>query len=143
MAKEATERLIAYTDGRCPFCQWSRQQVERYDGAGAVEFRDYNQPANARATPYSDEELAAEMHVRAPDGNWYGGFAAWLQVLRALPRWRWLGRLLSWPPFRWVGPGTYRIIAKNRYRAPKFLLRWMGAPPPCSQQSGCAIPGAS
>ncbi|MFL6300149.1 MAG: thiol-disulfide oxidoreductase DCC family protein [Terriglobales bacterium] len=143
MAKQPPERLIAYTDGRCPFCQWSRQQVERYDKERVIEFRDYNQPAIARETPYGDEELATEMHVRAPDGKWYGGFAAWLEVLKALPKWRWLGRLAGYVPFRWVGPWAYRLIARNRYRAPKFLLRWIGAPPPCSQESGCAVPNAS
>ena len=143
MAQQKTKRLVAYTDGRCPFCQWSRRQVERYDLAGLVEFRDYHQPAIARETPYSDEELASEMHVRTPDAKWYGGFAAWQEVLKALPRWRWLGRLASSAPFRWIGPSAYRLIARNRYRAPKFLLKWLGAPAPCSPEAGCAVPRAS
>jgi len=143
MAKQETKRLVAYTDGRCPFCQWSRLQVERQDREGAVEFRDYNQPATARETPYTDEELAAEMHVRTTEGEWYAGFAAWIEVLKALPKWRWLGRLASYAPFRWIGPSAYRFVARNRYRMPKFLLRWVGAPPPCSPEAGCAIPRAS
>ena len=69
---EKLGRLVVYTDGSCPFCKWSRQKVERYDGEGRVGFRDYNDPAAARETPYSDAELAAEMHVLAPDGRWYG-----------------------------------------------------------------------
>jgi predicted DCC family thiol-disulfide oxidoreductase YuxK len=140
MSLQQTKRLVAYTDGRCPFCQWSRQKVERFDSSGAVEFRDYNQPAIARETPYTDEELATEMHVRTAEGKWYGGFAAWIAVLQALPGWSWLGRLASYAPFQWIGLGVYRLIARNRYRAPKFLLRWMGAPPPCSQDAGCTIP---
>jgi|1185.fasta_scaffold563167_1 predicted DCC family thiol-disulfide oxidoreductase YuxK len=143
MAQPETKRLVAYTDGRCPFCQWSREKVERYDKAEVIEFRDYNNSATARESPYSDEELATEMHVRTADGKWYGGFAAWIEVLKALPKWRWLGRLASYAPFRWLGPSAYRLIARNRYRAPKLLLRWMGAPPPCSQEAGCAIPKAS
>jgi predicted DCC family thiol-disulfide oxidoreductase YuxK len=143
MAQPETKRLVAYTDGRCPFCQWSRKKVERYDGAGAVEFRDYNNPASARETPYSDEKLATEMRVRTPEGKWYGGFAAWIEVLKALPKWRWLGKLAASPPLRWLGPSAYRFVARNRYQAPKFLLRWMGAPPPCSPEAGCAIPKAS
>jgi predicted DCC family thiol-disulfide oxidoreductase YuxK len=143
MAQQETKRLVAYTDGRCPFCQWSRQMVERHDRDAAIEFRDYNQPMIARETPYSDAELATEMHVRTPERKWYGGFAAWIEVMKALPRWRWLGKLASYAPFRWIGSSAYRLVARNRYRAPKFLLRWMGAPPPCSQEASCAVPKAS
>src|SRR5207237_479473 len=113
----ATERLIVYTDGSCPFCQWSRGRAERYDRKGFLEFRDYNIPATARETPFSDAELAKEMHVLTPDGSWYGGFFAWLEILKVLPRWRRLGRLLGKLPFRWLGPPLYRLIARNRYRA--------------------------
>ena len=48
MAKYPPASLLAYTDGRCPFCQWSRHQVERRDKAGIIQFRDYNDPALAR-----------------------------------------------------------------------------------------------
>src|SRR4051812_31749793 len=103
MAGNASQ-LMVYTDGTCPFCQWSRAKVERYDREKRVEFRDYNDAALARQTPYSDAELATEMHVLAPDGKWYGGFHAWLEVLKALPRRRWVGKILGYPPFRWIGP---------------------------------------
>jgi len=140
---EKLGRLVVYTDGSCPFCKWSRQKVERHDGDGRVEFRDYNDPPVARETPYSDAELAAEMHVLAPDGRWYGGFHAWLEVLKALPRWRWLGKILGYPPFRWMGPALYRVIARNRYKAPNMVLRWLGAPQPCPPEGSCAVPKAS
>src|SRR6476646_8631136 len=116
MSVSETRRLVVYTDGSCPFCQWSRQRVERLDRDRRVEFRDYNDPAAARETPFSDAELAKEMHVLTPDKRWSGGYFAWLEVLRVLPRWRWLGTLLSFVPFRWLGPPLYRTIARNRYR---------------------------
>src|SRR5256885_1208799 len=122
MVKDAS-RLVVYTDGSCPFCRWSRGKVERYDRERRVDFRNYNDPAVARETPYSAAALATEMHVLAPNGQWYGGFAAWLEVLKALPRWRWLGKILGYPPFRWMGPALYRVIARNRYKAPNTVLR--------------------
>jgi predicted DCC family thiol-disulfide oxidoreductase YuxK len=140
---DKTTRVIVYTDGSCPFCQWSRQQVERYDVDGRVEFRDYNQPAFSRETPFSDAELETEMHVLSPDRRWYGGFSAWLEVLKVLPRWRWLGRVLASVPFRWIGPSLYRLVARNRYRVPNLILRWMGAPPPCAAEGSCSVPKAS
>jgi predicted DCC family thiol-disulfide oxidoreductase YuxK len=140
MAASEGKRLVVYTDGTCPFCRWSRQKVEQYDQDGRVEFRDYNDSAVARQTPYKDAELAKEMHVLTPDKQWYGGFHAWLQVLKALPRWRWLGKMLGYAPFRWIGPPLYKVIAQNRYRAPSVILRWIGAPPPCSAEGSCAAP---
>jgi len=140
MSEPETRRLVVYTDGSCPFCQWSRQRVEQYDREQRVEFRDYNHPAIARETPFSSAELATEMHVLTPDQRWHGGFSAWLEVLKALPRWRRLGKLLGFMPFRWVGPSLYRMVARNRYRAPNFVLRWLGAPLPCPQEGTCAVP---
>jgi predicted DCC family thiol-disulfide oxidoreductase YuxK len=143
MRTSETNRLVVYTDGSCPFCNWSRQQVERYDRERRIEFRDYNDPAVARETPYNDAELAKQMHVRTPGEEWYAGFWAWLEVLKALPRWNWLGRVLGFAPFRWMGPSLYRLIARNRYRAPNLILRWLGAPPPCPPEGVCPAPRSS
>ena len=143
MPSAPTSRLVVYTDGSCPFCQWSRAQVERYDRERVIQFRDYNDPAVARETPFTNAELAMEMHVLTPNQRWSGGYWAWLEVLKALPRWRWPGRLLGYAPFRWMGPTFYRMIARNRYRAPNLVLRWLGAPPPCSQEGACPVPRSS
>jgi predicted DCC family thiol-disulfide oxidoreductase YuxK len=143
MSESESKRLVVYTDGGCPFCLWSRRRVETYDREHMVEFRDYNDPAVARQTPYADSELAAEMHVLAPGERWYGGFLAWLEILKVLPRWRWLGALLGCVPFRWVGPPLYRLIARNRYGLPNFVLRRIGAPPPCPPEGSCSAPRVS
>jgi predicted DCC family thiol-disulfide oxidoreductase YuxK len=143
MVESESKRLVVYTDGGCPFCLWSRRKVEGYDREHLVEFRDYNDPVLARETPYADSELGAEMHVLAPGGRWYGGFFAWLEILKVLPRWRWLGELLGCVPFRWMGPPLYRLIARNRYGWPNFVLRRIGAPPPCPPQGSCSAPKVS
>src|ERR1051325_5926615 len=113
---EATDAIVVYTDGSCPFCQWSRGLVERRDKAGRITFRDLNDPEATRGTPFPNAELATAMHARTPDGTWHVGFWGWIAVLRILPRWRWMAGLLAAPPLRWLGPGFYRVIARNRYR---------------------------
>lgn len=112
------------TDGACPFCQWTRAQIERFDTARRLRFLDYNQPDVAAQAPFSRAELSREMHVRAPDGTWSAGFEAWVVVLRVLPPLAWLGWLLGSRAFRRAGPKLYRWVARNRYR-------WPGSPPPC------------
>jgi predicted DCC family thiol-disulfide oxidoreductase YuxK len=124
-----------FTDGGCPFCQWARARVEPFDTNERLKFLDYNDPAVAAQTPFSREELDREMHVRAPDGMWHAGFAAWVAVLRALPLLSWLGALLGSGLFRKSGPRLYRWVARNRYRLP-------GSPPPC-RADACRVQPAT
>ena len=129
----AEPKLDIYFDGGCAFCQWARARIEPWDTRGRLRFVDYN-ATETGATPYSREELSREMHVRSPDGTWSSGFAAWIRILRVLPKLRWLGWLLSRAPFRWFGPAVYNWIARHRTILP-------GAPQPCATET-CPIPGS-
>ena len=111
-----------FTDGACPFCQWVRERIEPFDTRNRLRFVDYNDPRVAEHAPFSRAELDREMHVRAPDGAWSAGFAAWVTLLRALPPLAWLGWLLGTPLAERAGPKLYRWVARNRYRLP-------GSPP--------------
>jgi predicted DCC family thiol-disulfide oxidoreductase YuxK len=135
---EATPKLTVYDDGNCPFCRWAQAWVERRDAAHRLEFRDFNRPEVAAETPFPPAELSHRMHVHSPDGQWHVGYYGWIAVLSALPRWRWLAGPMRLPPCRWFGPLFYRFIADHRYQVPRFLLRWLGAPPPCG--ADCALP---
>ncbi len=134
-------QLRVYTDGNCAFCRWSRALIEPHDIHGVLDFRDYNQPEIAAETHFSQVELGRRMHVRTPDGNWHYGYYAWVELLRALPRYRWIGLVLSWAPIRWFGPVIYDFLAHNRYRVPGWVLRSTGAPAPCG--ADCRVPGAA
>lgn len=135
---DVAAKLTVYDDGNCPFCQWTQGLVERRDPEHRLEFRDFNRPEVAAETPFAPAELGRRMHVYTPDGDWHIGFFGWIAVLSALPRWRWLAGLMRVPPCRWAGPMVYQFIADHRYQIPRFLLRWMGAPPPCDVN--CALP---
>ena len=127
-----------YTDGSCEFCLWARRLVEPHDREGRLDFLDFNRPEIAAEAPYSPAELSRRMHVRTPDGSWHAGYFGWIAVFEALPRYRWLARVLRWIPFRWVGPYIYDFVARNRYRIPRIVLRMLGAPRPCDES--CALP---
>lgn len=105
--------------------------MERHDRDHRLEFRDYHE--RSTETPFALSDLSQAMHVQTPDERWHVGFFGWLEILKALPRWRRLGRVLALPPLRWLGPPVYRLVASNRYRIPQFLLRWLGAPPSCGK----------
>jgi len=117
-------KFEVFLDEACAFCQWTRSRVEPFDTKRCIEFLDYNEPEVAAQAPFSRESLDREMHVRTPSGDWLSGYAAWVALLRAMPRLAWLGWILGAPPIRWMGPGFYRWVAKNRYHLP-------GSPPRC------------
>jgi predicted DCC family thiol-disulfide oxidoreductase YuxK len=122
-----------FMDGSCSFCRWTQAKIEPYDSGSRLRFLDYNDSAVAAQAPFSRGELDNEMHIRTPDGTWLKGFAAWLALLRVLPKLAWLGRLASMPPMRWIGPSAYAFIARHRYSLP-------GAPARCESDTR-AIPG--
>jgi predicted DCC family thiol-disulfide oxidoreductase YuxK len=125
--------IEVYTDGECPLCKWMRAKVEPYDRHQRINWLNYREPeVLSRAAPYTFEELDKEMHVRTPDGRWFGGFAAWTEVARVLPRWRWAAPILSIWPFTRLGPLFYNWLAKRRYKL-------FGVPPPCDASGVCAL----
>lgn len=130
----AATTLEVYTDGQCPLCQWMRARIEPFDREQKLEWLDLNSPeALHRAAPHTHTELATEMYVRRKtDGAWAKGFFAWIEVLRVLPRLRWLGHVFARWPFTSIGPVFYRQLAKRRYQI-------FGIPPPCDETGVCQL----
>ncbi len=98
-----------------------------------IEWIDFNEPeALESAAPHTFAEMAAEMHVRRADGSWSKGYFSWLDVLRVLPRWRWLASVLALWPLTSLGPVFYRWLASRRYTL-------FGIPPPCDASGVCSL----
>jgi predicted DCC family thiol-disulfide oxidoreductase YuxK len=126
-------QLEVYTDGQCPLCRWMREKVDRRDRFQRIKWLDYRKPEVQASTPYSFQELDAEMHARRiAGGSWSAGYNAWLEVMRVLPRWRYLAPLLSIWPFTALGRVLYRQVATRRYKL-------FGAPPPCDASGVCSL----
>ena len=89
--------------------------MERRDPARRLVFRDLCDSA-AASLPAPPERLREAMWVRLPEGGLVSGFAGWVAVLRALPRWRLFADILELPPIRWAGPVLYRVVARHRHR---------------------------
>ena len=127
-------RIQVLTDGECPLCKWSRARVEPRDREHRIEWVNYRDPEVIKriAPPYTFAELDKEMHVRTTDGRWTGGYAAWLELMRVLPRWRYLVPVLSRWPFTRLGATLYRWLASRRYEL-------FGIPPPCDADGLCTL----
>jgi predicted DCC family thiol-disulfide oxidoreductase YuxK len=112
---EEEQRLQVWVDGGCELCRRSRAWCELRDRDGRIDFHDFRS-AREEELPVSREDLEASMWVRDRTGNVLEGYAAWRRIIGELPRWRWLARLASLPPFILIGPAFYRLVAANRYR---------------------------
>lgn len=130
--KQAAQ-LEVYMDGQCPLCKWMREKVSRRDRFQRIKWLDYRDGQVQSLTPYSFEQLDAEMHARRIlDGRWSAGYQAWLEVMRLLPRWRYLVPLISIWPFTFLGRLFYRWLAARRYKL-------FGVPPPCDANGVCSL----
>ena len=126
-------QLEVYTDGQCPLCKWMREKVSRRDRLQQIRWLDYRDGQVQSLTPYSFEHLDTEMHARRiQDGRWSAGYQAWLEVMRLLPRWRYLVPLLSIWPFTFLGRVFYTWLARRRYKL-------FGVPPPCDADGVCSL----
>ena len=110
-----------------------REHVDPFDTNHRLEWLDYNDPeVLRRASPRTQEEMSVEMHVCTPDGRWTKGYFAWIEVIRVLPRWRWLAPMLAIWPLTKLGPVFYRWLAARRYTL-------FGVPPPCDESGVCPL----
>ena len=133
VARRGAVRLEVYTDGQCPLCRWMRERVERRDRFRKIDWKDFRDPAVQQSTPFTLHELDAEMHARRKgDGRWSAGYRAWVEVLRVLPRWRFLAPLLNVWPLTFFGRLFYRWLAKRRYKL-------FGVPPSCDADGVCQL----
>jgi predicted DCC family thiol-disulfide oxidoreductase YuxK len=128
----AQNKIEVYTDGDCNLCRWMRARVEPLDRDHRIEWLDYNDSeVLKRAAPHTRDEMAEEMHARVAN-RWSKGYFAWIEVIRVLPRWRWLAPILCLWPFTKLGPMCYRWLAKRRYTL-------FGVPPPCDASGLCQL----
>lgn len=101
-----------FFDGGCPLCRAEIAQYRRMAGADGVAWRDV---AAGEAPPeISPRAALARFHVRRADGALASGFRAFTAVWRLNPRLRPVARVLSAPPFVWIGEGAYLVFLRLR-----------------------------
>lgn len=87
------------------------------DAQAQLAFVASQEPGVAERFPWISASACAEsLQLVAPDGTSWQGAAAVEQLLRLLPRSRWISRLFRIPGARPIADGLYRVVARNRYR---------------------------
>ncbi len=111
-----------YFDGACPLCRAEISHYRSQDGASAICFADVSKPEANPGDGLRRDQAMARFHVRKPDGTLVSGAAAFVEIRRLLPRWRWAARIAALPGMLTLLEGAYRLFLPAR----PFLARLYG-----------------
>lgn len=118
MAPPATPIATLVYDGECAMCRASALWIMRraMDG-GALEILPCRSaPRRARFPQITDAECMTAMQLVLPDGRVLAGADAVPELLRRVPRWRWVASLFALPGLPPVARVVYAWIARNRLK---------------------------
>lgn len=110
MAREAP--VTVFYDGGCPVCAREIAFYRDRPGADGLCWVDVSR----EAPPAGLDRAAAlaRFHARLPDGHMVSGAAAFAEVWRRVPGFRWLGALVAWRPVTPVAELAYRGFLRVR-----------------------------
>ncbi len=112
-----------FFDGDCPLC---RAEIGFYQRSGS-DAQFTNVAGGGKApSEITREEALGRFHVRKADGTLVSGAAAFAELWKATPGWRWLGHIGALPPFVWIGEGLYRLFLIFRPSLQRFVRRVAG-----------------
>jgi predicted DCC family thiol-disulfide oxidoreductase YuxK len=103
-----------FFDGSCPLCQAEIGYYRRIDQDGAICFVDVSQAGAAVPEGISQQSAMARFHVRAADGQVLSGAAAFVEVWKRLPKWRWAARAAALPGVLSLMELGYRLFLPVR-----------------------------
>lgn len=114
-AASGPPELTVFYDGDCPLCRAEIGVYTQCEGAEKVAFVNVAALPAGDVIPGLDKSAAlARFHVMQRDGTTASGAAGFASLWLALPRWRWLGRLVSLPGFAQAAELGYRLFLPIR-----------------------------
>ena len=107
-------------DGECSMCRASALWLMRRAMAGGstdLEILPCRSPVRRERFPFIDDATCmTAMQLVLPDGRVLAGADAAPEILRRIPRWRWVAGFFSLPGARPFARRIYGWIARNRMR---------------------------
>ncbi|MEO1675170.1 MAG: DUF393 domain-containing protein [Pseudomonadota bacterium] len=119
--KNKTNRLTVFFDGSCPLCRREIGFYQRRPGADMIDWVDLTDADQHHVDTQLGPDLTCtaaleRFHVRTSTGSLKDGAAGFVELWKALPQFRWLGRLVSIPPILWIAERAYNAFLKIRPR---------------------------
>lgn len=114
---DASPATLIY-DGDCGFCTVSAMSVKRRVDGDSVRVVPW-QSLDLAKFGLTEAEVSSAAYWVGPDGSLRRGHEAVTDALVAMGRpYSLLGRLVGVPPFRWLAPPVYALVARYRHRLP-------------------------
>ncbi len=123
-----THDLTVYYDGACPLCTAEIGHYETREGAGRVCFVNIAEADADAGTDLDRDAALKRFHVRKADGTLLSGAAAFIEIWRTLPGWRWLAQVARLPGVPWLLEIAYRLFLPIR-PALSWIASRLGAKP--------------
>ncbi|SEK96345.1 Predicted thiol-disulfide oxidoreductase YuxK, DCC family [Roseovarius nanhaiticus] len=106
--------ITVYYDGACPLCRAELSHYARRDREGRLGLVDVSQEGANLPEGLGPEEAKARFHVLTPDAQLTSGAAAFAEVWRQVPGWKWAARIARVPGVLPVLELAYRGFLKIR-----------------------------
>ncbi len=103
-----------YFDGSCPLCRAEIALYRRQAKGDALCFADASNPATPLGDGLDRQRAMRRFHVRKKDGSLVSGAAAFVEVWKRLPQWRWAARAGSLPGMPVVLETAYKLFLVAR-----------------------------
>ena len=130
--------LTIYFDASCAICSAEMGALKARDTAGRLNLVDCS-PADFTSGPAPRETLMAAIHVVDAEGRVHVGVPA-IRICRAAVGLSSGGVLLDLPLVAPLADRAYALLARNRYRIPRWLAaRLAGRVAPSCNEGNCRI----
>lgn len=128
--------VLLVFDGWCGVCTRAVDWLRVRDADNRVLALPNQTPGLCALLGLTRAQVDRSIWAFDTEGRAYAAAAAMNRVLRELPGWRWLGRLLDLPPLLAIATPCYYLFGAHRHRFARF-----GAPPACGRPGvRCAPP---
>lgn len=115
-ANDVARGLHIYYDGRCGLCLGMKRWAVRRDRRDRLDWRDVHASAGQlRRIGVQPEAALHRLHVLTPEGEVCSGAWAVVEIMRRLPRWRWLAPVLGLPGVARLAGRVYDAVARYRH----------------------------
>ena len=114
-------RPTVYFDGGCSLCRAEIGHYRGNDRSGALRFADVSRADAELPVGVTRPQALRRFHVRAGNGRQLSGAAAFVEVWRHLPGWRWAARAASLPGALAVLELGYRLFLPVRPRVSRLF----------------------
>jgi len=105
---------IVYFDGSCPLCRAEIALYRKQAKAETLCFVDASGPAAPLGEDLDRHRAMRRFHVRKEDGRLVSGAAAFVEIWKQLPGWRWAARAAAIPGMLVILEMAYRLFLSAR-----------------------------